>query len=260
MRDDGGTAREDRKSPAGHAGLAVEVINRLASIRREGVGKLQAPLLDHLVAAVCESDPGAVARVLDAFRAARIGPDAVTNEYIPAAARALGVAWEEDRLTFGMVTIGTARLQAMLRQLQQDHRADAADPAAQSAVLVLVPPGEQHTLGAMVAAAILRRKGVSVSVQISPDIDDMSKMLADRRFHAALVTIGSIDRVETCVKLVKTLKQTTKGALRVAIGGAVVDECREDLTGAGADLLTNDVETVISEFGLNEQTVERNAW
>jgi MerR family transcriptional regulator, light-induced transcriptional regulator len=260
MRDDGGIAREDRKSPAGHVGLAVEVINRLASLRRAGVGKLQQPILDQLVTAVCLSDPDAVTQVLEDFRAARIGPDAVTTEYIPAAARALGVAWEEDRLTFGMVTIGTARLQAMLRQLQQDLRADAADPVAQSAVLVLIPPGEQHTLGPMVAAAILRRNGVSVSVQISPDLDDMSQMLANRRFNAALVTLGSIDRVETCVKLVKTLKQTTKGALRVAIGGAVVDECRDELTRAGADLLTNDVETVISEFGLNEQTAERNAW
>lgn len=260
MRDEGGVAREDRKTPAGHVGLAVEVIQRLASMRRAGVGKLQQPLLDHLVSAVCTSDPEAVSRMLEMFRAARIGPEAITSDYIPAAARALGVAWEEDRLTFGVVTIGTARLQAMVRQLQHDHRADIADPSADSAVLVLVPPGEQHTLGVVVAAAMLRRKGVSVSVQISPNVADMSNMLANRRFDAALVTLGSIDRVETCVKLVKTLKQITKGALRVAIGGAVVDICRVDLTEAGADLVTNDVETVISEFKLNEQTTERNAW
>ena len=260
MRDEGGIAREDRKTPAGHVGLAVEVIQRLASMRRGGVGKLQQPLLDHLVAAVCSAETGAVAAMLESFRAARIGPDAVTSDYIPAAARILGTAWEEDRLTFGMVTIGTARLQAMVRQLQQDHRADAADPAAQSAVLVLIPPGEQHTLGAMVAAAMLRRRGVSVSVQISPNVNDMSTLLANRRFQAVLVTLGSIDRVETCVKLVKTLKQITKGALRVAIGGAVVESCQNVLTAAGADLVTNDLETVISEFGLNEQMSERNAW
>ena len=260
MRDEGGIAREDRKTPAGHVGLAVEVIQRLASMRRAGVGKLQQPLLDHLVAAVCSAETGAVAAMLESFRAARIGPDAVTSDYIPAAARILGTAWEEDRLTFGMVTIGTARLQAMVRQLQQDHRADAADPAAQSAVLVLIPPGEQHTLGAMVAAAMLRRRGVSVSVQISPNVNDMSTLLANRRFQAVLVTLGSIDRVETCVKLVKTLKQITKGALRVSIGGAVVESCQNVLTAAGADLVTNDLETVISEFGLNEQMSERNAW
>ena len=35
---------------------------------------------------------------------------------------------------------------------------------------------------------------------------------------------------------------------------------RARITAAGADLVTNDVETVISEFGLNEQMSERNAW
>jgi len=259
MRDEGGMARQDRDRPAGHVGLAIEVIERLAMLRRAGAGKLQEPLLDRLVAAVCTTDPVAIPEILDGFRKARVPADAVMCDYIPAAARALGEAWDEDRLTFGLVTIGTARLQAMLRQVQQDQRADSADPAAVAAVLVLIPPGEQHTLGAMVAAAMLRRKAVSVNVQIAPTVAELSSLLTDRRFNAALITLGSIDRLETCAKLVKTLKQITKGALRVAIGGAVVDSCRDVLTAAGADLVTNDVDAVISEFGLNEQMAERNA-
>ncbi len=259
MRDEGGMAREDRNGPAGHVGLAIEVIQRLASLRRAGAGKLQQSMIDRLVAAVCTADNAAVPDILEGFRKARVPVDAVVSDYIPAAARALGEAWEEDRLTFGLVTIGTARLQAMLRQLQAEQHADAADPDATAAVLVLIPPGEQHTLGAMVAASMLRRRGVSVKVEIAPSVTDLSHLTAERRFDAVLVTLGSTDRLETCAKLVKTLKQITKGALRVAIGGAVVESCRDMLTESGADLVTNDVNTVISEFGLNDKMAERNA-
>jgi methylmalonyl-CoA mutase cobalamin-binding subunit len=259
MRDEGEMAREDRAGPAGHVGLAFEVIKRLAFLRRAGAGKLQQSMIDRLVAAVCTADSAAVPDILDSFRKARVPVDAVMSDYIPAAARALGEAWEQDRLTFGLVTIGTARLQSMLRQLQAEQRADSADPGADAAVLVLIPPGEQHTLGAMVAAAMLRRKGVSVKVQIAPTVADLSNLTVDRRFGAVLITLGSIDRLETCAKLVKTLKQITKGALRVAIGGAVAEHCRDVLTDSGADLVTNDVDAVISEFGLNDKMAERNA-
>lgn len=259
MRDVGGMAREDRDNPGGHVGFAMEVIQRLASRRQAGGGKLQQPLLDRLVEAVCTTEETALTETMEAFRRARIAPDAMAEEYIPAAARALGVAWEEDRLSFGAVTIGTARLQSLLHLVQQDCRADAADPGGWASVLMLIPPGEQHTLGAMVCAASLRRKGVSVCIQIAPKASDLASLLSRRRFHAALVTIGGKDRVETCANLVKTLKQITKGALPVAIGGPVAESCRDDLMGIGADLVTSDVDAVISDFGLNGQITERDA-
>lgn len=259
MRDVGGMAREDRDNPAGHIGFAIEVIERLASRRQAGGGKLQQPLLDRLVAAVTTTDENALADVMEVFRRARIAPDVVSEEYIPAAACSLGAAWDEDRLGFGAVTIGTARLQSLLHLLQQDRRADMADPDGWASVLVLIPPGEQHTLGAMICAAKLRRKGVSVCLQVAPRLSDLSVLIAQRHFHAALVTIGGKDRVETCANLVKTLKQMTKGALPVAIGGPVAESHRVELMGIGADLVTSDVDTVISDFGLNGQITERNA-
>lgn len=48
MRDEGGMAREDRAGPAGHVGLAFEVIQRLAFLRRAGAGKLQQSMIDRL--------------------------------------------------------------------------------------------------------------------------------------------------------------------------------------------------------------------
>lgn len=250
MRDDGSITKDDRQSPRGHIGLAFEVIERLAARRTEGVGHLKKELLRQLVEAVRASGDEPLANVMKAFRAERVSAAQIVDLYIPEVARSLGEAWLCDSASFADVTVGVTRLQNLLHEVQAGWGADVAKAQGDSAVLLIVPPGEQHTLGVMVAASMLRRRGISVAVKFSPGLGDLTSLLADRRFDAALITLGSLERLELCAKLVKTLRQMTRGALKVAVGGAVVADCRDQLLEAGADIVTNDIPTVVSEFGL----------
>lgn len=247
---DGSFSKEDRSLSGGHLALAFGVIERLAKQRHQGVRPLKDTLLSKMVEAVRAPEVFVPGDLLDEFRAARVPMAQIADIYIPETARNLGVAWERDQASFAEVTVGVSRLHDLLHNVQSGWGADTSSPGTTSAVVLIVPPAEQHTLGALIAASSLRRLGISVAVRFAPGLSDLSALLANRQFDAALVTVGSQERLEMCAKLVKTLKQVSKGSLRIAVGGAVASQCRAVLTEAGADLVTNDVSTVVSEFRL----------
>ncbi len=259
MRDVGNGSDGDGYSSGGVLNLALEVIGRLAAQRVCGEVALQDALLSRLVDTVTSSDPQAMEAMSDAFRLAKISPARIADGYIPEAARRLGVAWEDDTASFADVTIGVARLQAMLRDVGFGWVADDNGLSGSGMVLMLVPPGEQHTLGAMVATGWLRRRGISVCLRISPTPAELASLLTSRRFDGAFVSIGSADRVEISVKLIKTLHALSKGTLRVAVGGAAVEVGREVLSMTDADIVTNDLEEAISMMGLTDRKRDHDA-
>jgi methylmalonyl-CoA mutase cobalamin-binding domain/chain len=176
---------------------------------------------------------------------------AVADLYIPEVARRLGAAWEADCLSFAGVTMGVARLQAILREIGSAWAADRQGGVDGGMVLLVLPQGEQHTLGAMVLAGQLRRMGVSVAMKISPTPAEIADFVAERTFDGALVSVASKDRLETCRKLVKTLKESSKGALKVAVGGAILDADEDVRRSIGADMVTNDITRALKMMGVS---------
>lgn len=250
MRDEGSFSNADRDGPDGYRGLAAEVLESLASRRSRSGGQVKQALLQRLYDCVTGPLGQANAALCLEFRRSRVPMTDLADLYIPEVARRLGEAWEADRASFATVTVGLSRLHTLLHEVQADWVADGADTSRMSAALLIVPPQEQHTLGAMILASQLRRKGVSVCIRIAPEMSDLSGLVSDGRFDAAMVTLGSADRLETCAKLVKTLKTMTKGLLHVAVGGAVVEDCRDVLLASGVDVVSNDVANVVQQFRL----------
>jgi len=234
----------------GFVGLALEAIGRLVARRMNGVAELQTALVDRMVELATGPEQDAMDLLFDDFRAAHVPVEDVATLYIPEAARQVGAAWDADRIGFAQVTIAIARLQDMVHAIQSQFTSDSAGLTSGSTVLLIVPPGEQHTLGALIVATELRRRGVSVRMLFAPGLSDLSRLMATTRFDAALITCGSIERLEICAKLVKTLASLTKGRMRVAIGGAIVSDRAEALARTGADLVTNDLNIVVHDFAL----------
>lgn len=250
MRDIGSICGDNNSPSDRHVGLALDVIGRLLERRVNGLAKLKPALVGRLYDLAAEPETDSAGQLIAMFHNECVSDELLAEYYIPEAARQMGEAWTKDDLTFAQVTIGASRLQAMLHDIQSRLRAHSADPTNNSSVLLIVPPGEQHTLGALVAMLEIRRRGVSVSLQIAPTLNDLSKLLALRSFEAVLISLGSAERVEICSKLVKTLKQLSKGRLRVAIGGAAAEDFRATLSESGADLVTQSVKVVLTQFGL----------
>jgi len=218
--------------------LARTVVARLAAQGGPVTRPVDDALLAAMTRAVIAPDPGAFAALRPDLRRARVGEVELIDRYFPAVARALGCDWAEDRAGWAEVTLGMARLQALLHQMLRPH--PFVSSAGSITVLIVLPPGEQHSFGVKVLAEQLRRMGIVVHSQLAAGPDRLRQLAAERSYDCAMISAACEARVETCRKLVQALKQGSGGRLWVAVGGPVCDRIDglERLT--GADLATSD--------------------
>lgn len=246
-----GSADRAENPMGGVSKFAAEVVARLVQRESDAEPLARDSLVQRLMAAVSSFDPESFEDLKPELRRARVSGPQLADIYVPEVARRLGRAWEEDCMSFAQVTMGVARLQAILREIGSGWSADREGRVDGPVVLLVLPSGEQHTLGAMVLAGRLRREGISVSMKIAPTTAELALYVAERTFDGALVSTACNDRLETCRKLVKTLKESSRGVLKVAIGGAILHGC-EDVVGlTGADMATNDIGLALSMIGLS---------
>jgi MerR family transcriptional regulator, light-induced transcriptional regulator len=174
-----------------------------------------------------------------------------TDRYLPEIARRLGKAWEDDTMTFAEVTMGAARLQAILRQVSGDWVADAGNrDVGMPAVLLIVPAGQQHTLGAFVVLGQLRRRSISVCLRVGPTEADLRALFATRKFDACLVSLALPDALMPTRQMMAALKDMTAGQLPIALGGPALMLSEVPLDAPEADVVTNDLTIAIAALGL----------
>jgi methylmalonyl-CoA mutase cobalamin-binding subunit len=256
MRDEGNLI-EDGRVEGGYVDFALEVIRRLAKLRSSGVEGLHEALVIKLFDLVKSAETPDMDEVMQGFRSAKVSAESIVIDYIPEVARRLGTAWEQDTLSFSVVTTGLVKLQNLLHRAARDCRADGSDEDSDRTILLVVPMGEQHTLGAMSAAAWLRMKGVSVCLKIGPGSKELSQILKSQHFDGVFVSIGSESKTDVCAKLVKTLRTLSKGALPLVLGGPLALKKRNDLVVIGADTITTDLSEALAFVGINHRDKRR---
>jgi MerR family transcriptional regulator, light-induced transcriptional regulator len=240
----------------GVSNLAAAIVAKLAT--REI--KIDAPFSESIVQRLTDAVQAENANLIEALKPdlkrARITPAMLADIYIPEAARRLGTAWDDDKVTFADVTIGTVRLQSILRDISADWAADSRKMAScGGSVLLLLPEKEHHTLGPLVLTGQLRRRGVSVCLRLATAHDEWKQLLRERHFDGVIISVGWEGKIPACARLVKTIKQMTKGKMRVAVGGAVLTRSDAILACEGADIVTNDLDKALNMFGLTATTI-----
>jgi methylmalonyl-CoA mutase cobalamin-binding subunit len=173
--------------------------------------------------------------------------------YIPAAARLLGTQWTCDDKSFAEVTVASARLQAMVRAICTRWGTDGPTSAGRRSVLMVVPQGEDHTLGAVVATGQMRRMGISVCLRLRPAPGEVAELLRTRNFDGALISMAQTDRLEACRKLVAMMRKHGEPGLPVVVGGAIVQSTPDVKSLTGADLATGDAAEALGYCGLMQQ-------
>lgn len=237
-------------SMGGVSQFAAEVVARLVAREAASDRELKEVVLDRFMNAVCGRDPQAFELLKPELKRARISPAMLADVYIPEVARRLGEAWEADCVSFAQVTMGVARLQAVLREIGAAWSADAIGHSDGPTLLFILPAGEQRTLGAMVMAGRLRRGGISICMRIAPNPAELAHLVSVRRFDGALISIACQDRLAVCQNLVTTLKKVSGGKLPVALGGAVLELGGGAIDMTGADVVTNDIDHALRSLGV----------
>ena len=208
--------------------------------------------MDALVRALADPDPGPLAAQIARLGREGVPTPVLIDDLVPAAARALGALWAEDRLSFATVTVGCARLQGLMHRAEPRAGPEPDGPG----VVVAAVPGAQHTLGALVAAAQLRRARVSVRLALGTGPEIAATVRAARPALVALSAPAGIGLAS-----LRTLSDSLRGAMgrsgTLALGGSLVtatemtEDEREAITRAArADHVGADILEIAARCGL----------
>jgi len=226
--------------------FASQVLSLVAANTQALRGALRVDLLEDLIASVMSPDQNTRKRMLTRFRDAGISNASIVDRYLPEAARKLGIAWCEDSMGFADVTIGTARLQSLLRDL----RAPQVTKSEALNALVVVPEDAYHTLGAGVVADQLRRLNVSVHMSLGLPLMVLAELVETHDFNVVLVSASASERLETLRELVNCVRNAMREEVPIVLGGTITNEETDIRTLTGADYVSNNPEEALRACGL----------
>ena len=161
--------------------------------------------------------------------------------------------WTRDEVTFVQVTIGAARLQAMLRDLGPLWAGDLAAAADAPTVLLVVHRDCQHTLGAMLVAGRLRRLGLSVRMLIGASYAEIKASLQHSHFDAVFISAATPASLDSCRRITEIAKDTGGSDLKVVVGGRILLTHPDAAERIGAHHGTIDPAEAVKTCGLNEK-------
>lgn len=188
----------------------------------------------------------------------RVAAEEIMDIYLPHAVREIGEDWHDDKIDILQASMAFARLQNILRELSKAWVSDRVGRARDGRILLMLPRGEQHSLGAMFAAHQLRRNGVSVKVMLTVSPELMTETLERNRFHGIFISASNESSLKPCADLIRALRACDSGKTPIVLGGGLVsgairdtDTCRI-AAATGADIVTNDISCALHACGIQQ--------
>jgi MerR family transcriptional regulator, light-induced transcriptional regulator len=170
-------------------------------------------VIDRFVAAAESTSPPEIEAAIDEILASGSFEAVVDDLLLPAAA-AIGESWAAGRLGVAAEHAASA---AIARRLAAAYQAAAV--AGRTTVLVGLPPGSRHELGALAFAVALRRRGVGV-MYLGADVPVDAWVDIAQRTRARAAVIGVVTEADRgpAAAVVDALRAGSVGI--VAVGGA----------------------------------------
>lgn len=236
------------------------VLRLAAALARDIRSNLDPLIMSKLHDAVLSPSPETSRKVIGALLADGIPAIDLADFYIPAIARELGDQWCSDELGFASVTIGTARLQSMLRALGPNWSDDNTNNKAAASVLLVVADEVYHTLGALVLGGQLRRKGLSVKLVLGGKPKEIAERVSRTQYQSVFISSSRGETLESLRLIVDAVKTAIQSPPPVVIGGTILEVETADAVTAltGADYATKNPDEAVRLCGL-QSTLLPNA-
>jgi methanogenic corrinoid protein MtbC1 len=220
--------------------LAAQVVanlNHRLSTHNGDVGLPSSEELDALCTALISSDEDNAMELVLQFRRDGVALETIYVHHLAEAARRLGAWWEEDRVSFVDVTVGTGRIFAIICALRTNY---LLPPRIRNAALFATVPGEDHRLGIEMAAELFRDKGWHIDVLVGRTQDEILSTAV--RLDAGVIGLSASaeQALPALAELIITLRIKMPTAL-ILVSGPVVDIAGEIVKNLGVDLATSDL-------------------
>lgn len=173
---------------------------------------------------------------VEALRARGCSLESIYLDLLAPAARELGDLWTQDLASFSDVTIGTGRLQQIMRHLSQRLGEEAEHATDGRRALLLPAPGEQHTFGITMVADFFAREGWEVvGGSARPGLDPV-RLVASEWFDVVGFSLGHVARFEALAMMVSRIRQESRNrSIGILAGGPALSEHPELVERLGAD-------------------------
>lgn len=223
--------------------LAREVLSRLPAQfgSRSDVGPTFTPqMINDLALALISDDDGAAGRLVSAQQDAGHSEKSIYLTYLAEAARLLGTWWEADTADFAQVTIGTARIYAILRVLAPLMRRDRIGFSEKSALICSVP-GETHTLGVKMAADLLRADGWAIDLALGETHEALIERIARAQPIIVGLSAAGGHAMPNLARLIMAMRISSPYTL-IFVGGHIVGISADLIRLSGADAMAEEFE------------------
>ena len=173
-------------------------------------------LISRFIAAAESASPAETEAALDAIFASG-SFEAIVDDLVLPAAAALGEAWAAGTLSVAGEHAASAAVGRRLAAVFE-----AAGVPARPSVIVGLPPGSRHELGALAFAAAIRRRGVGV-LYLGQDVTIEGWIDVFARTHARAAVIGVVtaDDRPAATAVIEAL--IARSVPIIAVGGAAAD-------------------------------------
>lgn len=221
--------------------LANDVIRRLAAERHDRSAAHPArERIERLCHALVSDDPRSGADLIRRARMEGASIEAVLLRYLAEAARMLGTWWEEDRVSFADVMIGTCRIDSIMLGLRHQYTDRFTHPGRSAMFASL--PGETHTLGIRMATELFRKEGWKIDLKVGATHEQLVRDI--RRSQARLVglSLSGERSLEALSRLVTAVRRGQPNAAIFVSGDATV-ELRGVLEQLDLDGIADDMAT-----------------
>lgn len=225
------------------ASLAREVLLRVASRVVEVKNRVLTPSsnqIETLAFALISKNEKAGADLILAATAAGMDIETVYLQYLAGAARLLGELWDNDRVSFAEVTIGTSRMYSIMRA--SNHLLFPQKKISHKSAIFASTPSETHTLGVRMAADIFRRDGWDIHLMLGQSHDALVEDIAQSpHFLIGLSSAGRHSSAELA-RLIIALR-ISKPTAYIMVSGQIVNDAKDIISLLGADGIAHDFES-----------------
>lgn len=221
--------------------LAREVLRRMAE--RSVDAAVPADSIDMLTTSLIGPRPDHAAELVE--EQYRRGADVETLYlgYLAPAARTLGEWWESDRITFADVTVGTGRIYAIMRSLQ-NRFVSGKLPEGKTAFFASVPL-ETHTLGIKMAADLCREQGWRIDLEMGLDHETLVERIVASDHLLVGLSAGGLHALPALARLILAVRVSRPG-VRILVSGHIVDEAEDSIRLMHVDGMSRDFKGAIA--------------
>lgn len=231
-----------------------EIIPRLLLIHQEPWGRvgqvhdLRKPTSDEIID-FCASvlrDDGSASLQLEAWLLDGASFEFICIDLLAPAARHFGDLWLADLLDFTDVTLGTWRLQQLMRDASLAVPAEAGAEDPRKRILLSTAPGEQHSFGLCMVAEFFRRDGWEVNLLAKADEESLARAVREEWFAAIGLSLSAEQRMPALRTAIAAVRAGARNRdVAIFVGGHMFTETPALGFEIGADAVAVDAKDAL---------------